>query len=94
MFKIHKEELDVNGKKLTLETGKVARQADGAIIATMGETVVIATAVAITTVSPQVAIIAPSACLAILPVSKIIFFPLISISSLQILNITSLNLIV
>ena len=45
MFKINKEELEVNGKKLTLETGKVARQADGAIIATLGETVVIATAV-------------------------------------------------
>ena len=45
MFEIHKEELEVNGKKLTLETGKVARQADGAIIATLGETVVIATAV-------------------------------------------------
>ena len=47
MFKIHKEELEVNGKKLTLETGRVARQADGAIIATLGETVVIATAVAL-----------------------------------------------
>ena len=45
MFKIHKEEIKVNGKTLTLETGKVARQADGAIIATLGETVVIATAV-------------------------------------------------
>jgi polyribonucleotide nucleotidyltransferase len=45
MFKIHKEELEVNGKKLTLETGKIARQADGAIIATCGETVVIATVV-------------------------------------------------
>ena len=45
MFKINKEELEVNGKKLTLETGKIARQADGAIIATLGETVVIATAV-------------------------------------------------
>jgi len=45
MFKIHKEELLVNGKKLTLETGKIARQADGAIIATCGETVVIATVV-------------------------------------------------
>ena len=45
MFKIYKEELEVNGKKLTLETGKVARQADGAIIATYGETVVIATTV-------------------------------------------------
>ena len=32
-------------KRLTLETGKVARQADGAIIASLGETVVIATAV-------------------------------------------------
>ncbi|MDC0525196.1 polyribonucleotide nucleotidyltransferase [Pelagibacteraceae bacterium] len=45
MFKIYKEELEVNGKKLTLETGKIARQADGAIIATCGETVVIATTV-------------------------------------------------
>ena len=35
MFKIHKEEIEVNGKKLTLETGKVARQADGAIIASL-----------------------------------------------------------
>ena len=32
-------------EKITLETGKIARQADGAIIATCGETVVIATAV-------------------------------------------------
>ena len=39
MFKIYKEEIEVNGKKLTLETGKIARQADGAIIAKQGETV-------------------------------------------------------
>ena len=45
MFKINKEELKVNGKKLTAETGKVTRQADGAIIATLGETIVIMTAV-------------------------------------------------
>ena len=45
MFKIFKEELELNGKKLTLETGKIARQADGAIIATLGETVVISTVV-------------------------------------------------
>ena len=45
MFKIHKEEIKINGKKITLETGKVARQADGAIIATCGETMVIATVV-------------------------------------------------
>ncbi len=45
MFKVHKEEIEINGKKITLETGKIARQADGAIIAKCEETVVIATAV-------------------------------------------------
>ena len=45
MFKIQKEEIEINGKKITFETGKIARQADGAIIATCGETVVIATVV-------------------------------------------------
>ena len=54
MFKIHKEELEVNGKKLTLETGKVARQADGAVIATCGETVVLATVVGAKKVNPDV----------------------------------------
>ena len=34
MFKVHKKEIEVAGKKISLETGKVARQADGAIIAT------------------------------------------------------------
>ena len=53
MFKTHKEELEVNGRKLTLETGKVARQADGAIIATCGETVVLATAVGAKKVNPD-----------------------------------------
>ena len=46
MFDIQRVELDWGGRKLTLETGKVARQADGAVIATYGETTVIATAVA------------------------------------------------
>ena len=45
MFKVFKKEIDFGGKKISLETGKVARQADGAIIATCGETVVLATAV-------------------------------------------------
>ena len=45
MFKINKEEIEINGKKIILETGKVARQADGAVTATCGETVVLATAV-------------------------------------------------
>jgi len=53
MFKQFKEEIDFGGKKITLETGKVARQADGAIIATWGETVVIATVVGAKKVNPE-----------------------------------------
>ncbi len=45
MFDIHRVELDWGGRKLTLETGKVARQADGAVVATYGETTVMATVV-------------------------------------------------
>ena len=45
MFNIVREEMEWGGRKLTLETGKVARQADGAVIATYGETVVLATVV-------------------------------------------------
>ncbi len=45
MFNIIREEIDWGGRKLTLETGRVARQADGAVIATYGETVVLATVV-------------------------------------------------
>ncbi len=46
MFTIHREELDWGGRKLVLETGKIARQADGAIFASYGETTVLATVVA------------------------------------------------
>src|SRR6202011_4014063 len=46
MFEIHREELDWAGRKLVLETGKIARQADGAVVATYGETTVLATVVA------------------------------------------------
>jgi polyribonucleotide nucleotidyltransferase len=46
MFDIHRVELDWGGRKLTLETGKIARQADGAVLATYGETTVLATVVA------------------------------------------------
>ena len=53
MFKVFKEEIDFGEKKITLETGKIARQADGAIIATMGETVVIATVVGAKKVNPE-----------------------------------------
>ena len=46
MFNIHREELDWGGRKLVLETGRIARQADGAVVATYGETTVLATVVA------------------------------------------------
>jgi polyribonucleotide nucleotidyltransferase len=45
MFNIHREEIDWGGRKLVLETGRIARQADGAVLATYGETVVLATVV-------------------------------------------------
>src|SRR5476649_2412047 len=45
MFDVHRVELDWGGRTLTLETGKVARQADGAVLAIYGETVVLATVV-------------------------------------------------
>ena len=45
MFNTHKVEIEWAGRTLTLETGKIARQADGAVLATYGETVVLATVV-------------------------------------------------
>ena len=46
MFDIHRVEIDWGGRKLRLETGQVARQADAAVIAQYGETSVLATVVA------------------------------------------------
>ncbi|MEO9874409.1 MAG: polyribonucleotide nucleotidyltransferase [Anderseniella sp.] len=46
MFDIHVEEIEWAGRTLRLETGRVARQADGAVLATYGETTVLATVVA------------------------------------------------
>src|SRR3989304_1834404 len=46
MFNIHRGELDWGGRPLILETGKMARQADGAVLASYGETTVLATVVA------------------------------------------------
>ena len=45
MFNVFRKEIDFAGKTLTLETGKIARQADGAVIATIGETSVLCTVV-------------------------------------------------
>src|ERR1700760_4666119 len=49
MFQVFRKELMWGGRRLTLETGKVARQADGAVLATYGETTVLCTAVAVKT---------------------------------------------
>src|SRR5579859_2309584 len=46
MFEVYRKELDWGGRRLVLETGKIARQADGAVLATYGETTVLCTAVA------------------------------------------------
>lgn len=46
MFKIITKEIHWNGHKLRLETGKIARQADAAVVASLGETVVLCTVVA------------------------------------------------
>ena len=46
MFEVYRKELMWGGRRLVLETGKIARQADGAVLATYGETTVLCTAVA------------------------------------------------
>ena len=46
MFNIFRKDIDWGGKTMSLETGKIARQADGCVLATMGETTVLCTAVA------------------------------------------------
>tara|TARA_S200000501_G_scaffold121309_1_gene114163 strand:+ start:2512 stop:4584 length:2073 start_codon:yes stop_codon:yes gene_type:complete len=53
MFKVIKKEIEIAGKKISLETGKIARQADGAIVATSGETVILATVVGAKKVNPD-----------------------------------------
>jgi len=45
MFDIYRKELVWGGRKLVLETGKIARQADGSVVARYGDTVVLATVV-------------------------------------------------
>ena len=46
MFDIHTKEITGGGRPLTIETGRVARQADGAVVVKYGETIVLATIVA------------------------------------------------
>ena len=46
MFEVYRKEIKFGGEKLTFETGKVARQADGAVLVTYGGTTVLCTATA------------------------------------------------
>ena len=52
MFNYFRKELDWGGRKLILETGKIARQADGAVMVSYGETIVLCTAVGVRTARP------------------------------------------
>jgi polyribonucleotide nucleotidyltransferase len=52
MFDVYRKELNWGGRRLVLETGRMARQADGAVLATYGETTVLCTAVAAKTGRP------------------------------------------
>ncbi|TAK98178.1 MAG: polyribonucleotide nucleotidyltransferase [Rhodospirillaceae bacterium] len=54
MFKVFRKEINWGGRKLVLETGRVARQADGAVMATYGETTVLCTAVGTRTPKPGI----------------------------------------
>src|SRR3954452_2278526 len=52
MFNYYRKELDWGGRKLVLETGKIARQADGAVMVSYGETIVLCTAVGVKGAKP------------------------------------------
>jgi polyribonucleotide nucleotidyltransferase len=54
MFTVHKQDINWGGRTLTLETGRMARQADAAVLATYGETAVLATVVAAAKAKPGV----------------------------------------
>src|SRR5688500_15244844 len=54
MFKIYRKEIMWGGRKLTLETGRIARQADGAVLVTYGDTMVLCTAVGAKSPKPGV----------------------------------------
>lgn len=53
MFNIHREELTWGGLPLVLETGKIARQADGAVMVTYGDTTILCTVVAAKDAKPN-----------------------------------------
>src|SRR5689334_11132399 len=51
---MHVIEIELAGRTLRLETGRVAKQADGSVLASYGDTVILATAVASQTVKPGI----------------------------------------
>ncbi len=52
MFNYYRKEIDWGGRKLILETGKIARQADGAVLARYGDSIVLCTAVGVRSSRP------------------------------------------
>src|SRR5271166_1922904 len=52
MFNYFRKELDWGGRTLVLETGKIARQADGAVLVRYGDTIVLCTAVGVKSAKP------------------------------------------
>ncbi len=54
MFDVYRKEIEWGGRTLTLETGKMARQADGAVLARYGDTAVLCTVVAAKTQRPGI----------------------------------------
>ena len=54
MFEVYRKEVTWGGKVLTFETGKIARQADGAVMVTYGGTTVLCTAVGASTAKPGI----------------------------------------
>jgi polyribonucleotide nucleotidyltransferase len=54
MFEVYRKEITWGGRLLTLETGKIARQADGAVMVTYGGTTVLCTAVGAATAKPGI----------------------------------------
>ena len=52
MFDFYRKEIEWGGRTLVLETGKIARQADGAVMVSYGDTIVLCTAVGAKSVKP------------------------------------------
>jgi polyribonucleotide nucleotidyltransferase len=52
MFNYFRKELEWGGRKLVLETGKIARQADGAVLVSYGDSIVLCTVVGVKTAKP------------------------------------------